>query len=58
MPKYLDIKVFLTNRDGNVNDIVHKLHTLPRQFYRYLDIAYMNPENASQILDSTIKLHI
>ena len=50
MPKYPDIKVYLTNRDGNADDIIHKLHTSPRQFYRYLYIAYTNPHIANNIL--------
>lgn len=34
----------LYERDGGVDNIIHNLHTSPRQFYRYLDIAYMNPD--------------
>lgn len=53
MLKYPDIKVYLTNCDGNVDDIIHKHHTSPRQFYRYLDIAYMNPHIANNILSGS-----
>lgn len=34
----------LYERDGGVDNIIHNLRTSPRQFYRYLDIAYMNPD--------------
>ena len=58
MPKYPDIKVYLTNCDGNADDIIHKLHTSPRQFYRYLDIAYMNPDKVNEILSGKLKINV
>lgn len=48
----------LYERDGNVDNIIHNLHTSPRQFYRYLDIAYMNPDKANQILSGKQNINI
>lgn len=48
----------LYERDGNVDEIIHKLHTSPRQFYRYLDIAYMNPDNVNEILSGKLKINV
>lgn len=38
----------LYEREGNVDNIIRNLHTSPRQFYRYLDIAYMNPKKRTR----------
>lgn len=46
----------LYERDGGVDNIIHNLHTSPRQFYRYLDIAYTNPDKVNEILSG--KSHI
>lgn len=48
----------LYERDGNVDNIIHNLHTSPRQFYRHLDIAYMNPDKANQILSGKQNINI
>ena len=40
----------LYERDGGVDNIINNLHTSPRNFYRYLNIAYMNPHIANKIL--------
>ena len=48
----------LYERDGGVDNIIHNLHTSPRQFYRYLDIAYMNPTKANQILSGKLKINV
>ena len=48
----------LYERDGGVDNIIHNLHTSPRQFYRYLDVAYMNPKKANQILSSKLKINV
>ena len=37
---------------------VKKLDTSPRQFYRYLDIAYMNPDKANQILSGKLNVNV
>ena len=55
---HLILKVFATawkyrelyERDGGVDNIINNLHTSPRNFYRYLNIAYMNPHIANKIL--------
>ena len=63
---HLIIKAFATawkyrelyERDGGVDNIIHNLHTSPRQFYRYLDIAYMNPGKINQILSGKLKINV
>ena len=44
--------------EGNVDNIIRNLHTSPRQFYRYLDIAYMNPDKANEILSGKLKINV
>ena len=44
--------------DGGLDNIIHNLHTSPRQFYRYLDIAYMNPGKINQILSGKLKINV
>ena len=48
----------LYERDGGVDNIIHNLHTSPRQFYRYLDIAYMNPDKTNEILSGKLKINV
>ena len=48
----------LYERDGGVDNIIRNLHTSPRQFYRYLDIAYMNPNKINQILSGKLKINV
>lgn len=48
----------LYERDGNVDEIIYKLHTSPRQFYRYRDIAYMNPCKINEILSGKLKINV
>ena len=48
----------LYERDGNVDEIIRRLHTSPRQFYRYLDIAYMNPDKINEILSGKLKINV
>ena len=48
----------LYERDGGVDNIIHNLHTSPRQFYRYLDIAYMNPDKINEILSGKLKINV
>ena len=63
---HLIVKAFATawkyrelyERDGGVDNIIHNLHTSPRQFYRYLDIAYMKPDKINQILSGKLKTNV
>ncbi len=63
---HLIVKAFATawrykelyEQDGNVDVTIAKLHTSPRQFYRYLDIAYMNPDKINQILSGRLKINV
>lgn len=48
----------LYEQDGNVDNIIHNLHTSPRQFYRHLDIAYMNPDKINHILSGKLKINV
>jgi len=42
----------------SVDSIVNNLHISFRQFYRYLDLAYMNPEEVNKILSGKLKINI
>lgn len=63
---HLVVKAFATawkyrelyEREGNVDNIIRNLHTSPRQFYRHLDIAYMNPSTVNQILAGKLKINV
>ena len=63
---HLILKVFATawkyrelyERDGNVDDIIRNNHTSSRQFYRYLDIAYMNPDKINEIVSGKLKINV
>ena len=46
----------LYERDGDIHRIFQEEHTSPRQFYRRLDSAYMNPDKVNEILSG--KTHI
>ncbi len=48
----------LYEQDGNVDDIIRNNHTSSRQFYRYLDIAYMNPDKINEILSGKLKINV
>lgn len=48
----------LYERDDGVDNIINNLHTSPRQFYRYLDIAYMNPNKANDILSGEQEINV
>ena len=48
----------LYERDDGVDNIIHNLHTSPRQFYRYPDIAYMSPGKINQILSGKLKINV
>jgi hypothetical protein len=48
----------LYEQDGGVDNIIRNLHTSPRQFYRYLDIAYMNPDKINEILSGKLNINV
>lgn len=52
------VPVIRDERDGGVDNIIHNLHTSPYQFHRYLDIAYMNPDKANQILSGKLNVNV
>ena len=51
-------EVFPRPADGGADNIIRNLHTSPRQFYRYLDIAYMNPEIVNKILSGKQQINV
>jgi len=63
---HLVVKAFATawkyrelyERDGDIHRIFRNEHTSPLQFYRHLDIAYMNPTKANQILSGKLKINV
>ena len=48
----------LYERDGDIHRIFQEEHTSPRQFYRHLDIAYMNPDKVNEILSGKLKINV
>jgi len=44
--------------EGNVDNIIRNLHTSSRQFYRCLDVAYMNPDKINEILSGKLKINV
>ena len=42
---------------GDVDTVARKVGSTPRTIYRYLDIAYMNPKRANQILSGKLKIN-
>lgn len=43
---------------GDSDKIIAMEHTSPRQFYRHLDLAYMNPETVNRILSGKQKVNV
>ncbi|MBE6459451.1 MAG: recombinase family protein [Alphaproteobacteria bacterium] len=43
---------------SDADKIIASEHTSPRQFYRYLDLAYMNPETVNRILSGEHKVNV
>lgn len=43
---------------GDADTIIVSEHISPRQFYRYIDLAYINPEKINQILSGKLKINI
>ena len=43
---------------GDSDKIIATEHTSPRQFYRYIDLAYMNPETVNRILSGQQKVNV
>lgn len=48
----------LYEQDGGVDNTIRNLHTSPRQFYRYLDIAYMAPDKINEVLSGKLKINV
>ena len=48
----------LYESSDSVDNIVDNLHISFRQFYRYLDVAYMNPEEVNKILSGKLKINV
>lgn len=43
---------------GDTDKIITMEHTSPRQFYRHLDLAYINPEKINQILSGKLRINV
>ncbi len=43
---------------GDIHRIFQGEHTSPRQFYRHLDVAYMNPDKINEILSGKLKINV
>lgn len=64
--KHLILKAFATawryremyEECGYTDKIIAMERTFPRQFYRHLDLAYMNPETVNRILSGKQKVNV
>lgn len=43
---------------GDADTIIASEHTSPRQFYRHLDLVYINPEKINQILSGKLRINV
>lgn len=63
---HLILKAFATawryremyEQGGDIHRIFQEEHTSPRQFYRHLDLAYINPEKINQILSGKLRINV
>lgn len=63
---HLIVKAFATawkyrelyEQDGNVDNVIHEAHTSPRLFYKYLALAYLNPNIVNMLLKGKLKISI
>ena len=43
---------------GDVDTVARKVGSTPRTIYRFLDIAYMNPDKVNEILSGKLKINV
>ncbi len=48
----------LYEQDGNVDKVIHNARTSPRLFYKYLALAYLNPNIVNMLLKGKLKISI
>ena len=48
----------LYEQDGNVDNIIHKVRTSPRLFYKYLALSYLNPNIVNKLLKGKLNISV
>ena len=48
----------LYEQDGNVDNIIHNARTSPRLFYKYLALAYLNPNIVNMLLKGKLEISV
>ena len=48
----------LYEQDGNVDNVIHEARTSPRLFYKYLALAYLNPNIVNVLLKGKLKTSV
>lgn len=48
----------LYEQDGNVDNVIHEAHTSPRLFYKYLALAYLNPNIVNMLLKGKLEISV
>lgn len=48
----------LHEQDGNVDNVIHNARTSPRLFYKYLALAYLNPNIVNMLLKGKLEISV
>ncbi len=48
----------LYEKCGDVDTVARKVGSTPRTIYRFLDIAYMNPDKINEVLSGKLKINV
>ena len=48
----------LYEQDGNVDNIIYKVRTSPRLFYKYLALSYLNPNIVNMLLKGKLEISV
>ena len=48
----------LYEQDGNVDNVIHNARTSPRLFYKYLALAYLNPNIVNMLLKGKLEISV
>lgn len=48
----------LYEQDGNIDNVIHNARTSPRLFYKYLALAYLNPNIVNMLLKGKLEIFV
>ena len=48
----------LYEQDGNIDNVIHNARTSPRLFYKYLALAYLNPNIVNMLLKGKLEISV